>query len=114
MATITVSPTQIDISFTTAEKIGGLVRDQSVPRTAISSVEAVDDGYAATRGLRAPGLGIPGVRKIGTWRANGAKHLVSVRRGEPAIRIELTGQRYDSLIIGSPDAAAIAADVTRP
>jgi len=111
MATITVNPTQLDITFTAAERIGGLVRDQSIPRSAITSVDVVDDGYSATRGVRAPGLGIPRTRKIGTWRANGAKHLVSVRRGEPAIRIGLTGQRYETLIIGSPDATTIAADI---
>lgn len=111
MATITVTPTHLDITFTTAEKIGGLVRDQSIPRSAISSIDVVDDGYAATRGVRAPGLGIPRTRKIGTWRTNRTKHLVSVRRGEPAIRIELTGQRYDTLVLGSPDAPAVAADL---
>jgi len=111
MATITVTPTHLNITLTIAEKVAGLVRDQAIPRSSISSVEVVDDGYAATTGTRAPGLGIPRKRKIGTWRANGAKSLVSVRRSEPAIRVQLTGQRYDTLLIGSPDARAVAADI---
>jgi hypothetical protein len=108
MADIRLTPTQIDITFTTAEKVGGLLRDQTIPRSAVASVEVVEDGYLGTTGVRAPGLGIPGRRRIGTWRTRGATHLVSVRRGEPALRIGLVGQRYDSVLIGTPQAEAIA------
>jgi hypothetical protein len=111
MATITVTPTNIEITFTTAQKLGGLVRDQRIPRTAVKSVAVVEDGYGATTGLRAPGLGIPGRRKLGTWRSRGRRHLVDVRRGEPAVRIELTGQHYDTLVIGTPAATSVAAEL---
>jgi hypothetical protein len=112
MATITVTATHIEIAFTTAERIGGLLRNQWIPRSSISSVEIVDDGYIATSGLRAPGLGIPGRRKLGTWRSRGRRQLVDVRRGEPALRIQLAGQRYDTLVIGSTEARSVAAELT--
>ncbi|SFU03495.1 Pyridine nucleotide-disulphide oxidoreductase [Geodermatophilus amargosae] len=82
---------------------------QVFPRSAITSAEAVSDGLAAARGLRAPGLAIPGRRKIGTWRGRGARRFVDVRRGQPALRLRLQGQHYDELLIGHDDAAALAA-----
>jgi hypothetical protein len=98
----------IEIRFSTWEKIAGLVRDIRVPRTAVTGVEVVPDGLTATRGLRAPGLAWPGVVKIGTWRGRGQKSLVAVRRDQPALRLQLTGQRYDTLLIGTDDASTLA------
>jgi hypothetical protein len=70
------------------------------------------DGISAARALRAPGLGVPGLRKIGTWRrrADGRtrRTAVSVRRGQPAMRIELRGTSWDQLLIGHDDARALA------
>jgi hypothetical protein len=111
MATVTTTPQALRVTLTTTEKVLGLLRDLEVPRSSVTSVEAVADGLAAARGLRAPGLGLPGVRKIGTWRARGEKSLVSVRRGQPAVRVRLAGQRFDSLLLGTDDAAALAAEL---
>jgi hypothetical protein len=60
------------------------------------------------RGLRAPGLALPGVRKIGTWRRPGERTLVAVRKGQPAVRVRLEGARYDVLLLGADDAVALA------
>jgi hypothetical protein len=38
--------------------------------------------------------------------------MVSVRRGQPAVRVRLTGQRFDTLLVGADDAAAVAGDLT--
>jgi hypothetical protein len=48
---------------------------------------------------------------VGTWRGFGdqpRRTAVSVTRGEPAVRIALVGQKFDQLLIGTKDAAAIA------
>jgi hypothetical protein len=111
MATVQRTDSDLSIRFTRAEKLAGLVRDVSVPRTAVTGAELVPDPLSALRGLRAPGLALPGVRKIGTWRGRGGRTLVSVRRDQPAVRIDLTDQRYDSLLVGTDDAAALAADL---
>ena len=108
MSTITLTPDTIEVTFTTAEKVAGLVRDQSIPRSSITEVTVVDDGLSATRGMRAPGLGLPGLRKIGTWRRKSGKELVAVRRGEPAVRITLQGHAHRAAVLGSADADALA------
>jgi hypothetical protein len=112
MATMTTTPQALRITLTRSEKVFGMLRDLEVPRSAVVSAEAVPEGLAALRGLRAPGLGLPGVRAIGTWRRRGEKSLVSVRRGQPAVRVRLTGQRFDTLLVGADDAAAVAGRLT--
>jgi hypothetical protein len=111
MATVTTTPHTLRVSLSRAERVLGLLRDLEVPRSAVQSVEVVPDGVAATRGLRAPGLGLPGHR-IGTWRGRGEKTLVSVRRGRPAVRVRLTGQRFDTLLLGVDDPAAVTGALT--
>ena len=99
------------VRFTTGEKILGLVRDLRVPASAVASVAAVDDGLEEAHGLRAPGLGLPGFRKLGTWRGRTGKTLVSVRRHQPAVRVHLTGEAFATLLIGDDDAAVLAAEI---
>jgi hypothetical protein len=112
MAALQLRPPVLSVSLTRAEKILGLLRDVDVPLSAVRDVEVVADAPSATRGLRAPGLGLPGVRKIGTWRGAGRKTLVCVRRGQPAVRVRLDGQRWDELLVGADDAPAVAAALT--
>lgn len=109
MATIHVSGESLDVRFTGSEKVLGLVRDRSFPLSAITAVETISDAMGAVRGLRAPGLGLPG-RKVGTWRGRG-KTLVAARRGEPAVLVSLQGPGYERLVISTPDAEAVAASL---
>jgi len=112
MATIQLTTETLAVQFTRSEKIAGLVRDLTVPLSAISAVDVVPDALSAVHGLRAPGLGLPS-RKIGTWRRRGERSLVSVRRGQPALRLRLTGRRVDTVLVGLPDPAAVAAELAR-
>ena len=99
MAQLTLTDDTLQLRFTTAEKVLGLVRDHDFPRSAITSARVEQDGLGAVRGVRAPGLGLPAVRKIGTWRGKG-RTLVSVARRQPAVVVELGGQRFDRLVVG--------------
>ena len=114
MTSILVSDDTLTVRLTPVSKVAGLLRDQVIPRSAVTAVEVVTDGLAAARGLRAPGLAIPGRRKVGTWRGRGVRRFVDVRRGQPALRLRLRlqGQHYDELLIGHHDAAALAARLT--
>jgi hypothetical protein len=82
-----------------------------IPRSALRGTEVVENGLRATRGARV-GLHVTGYRKIGRWGLGvGLRQLVSVRRGQPALRLHLdrptTG--YDEVLVSLPDAAAVAA-----
>ena len=111
MATVSTTPGTLTVTLSRAERVLGLLRDLEVPRSAVRAVEVVPDGLTGVRGLRAPGLGLPG-RRIGTWRGRGEKTLVSVRRGQPAVRVRLAGQRFDALLLGVDDPAAVAGTLT--
>ena len=113
MSTITLSDTVLTVRLSPLEKVLGLLRDQVVDRAAIRDVQVVPDGSAAVQGVRAPGLALRG-RKLGTWRGRGATRLVDVRAGQPALRLRLSGHRYDELLLSAPDAEALAAALRTP
>jgi len=108
MSTIHLSDDTLTVRLAPLTRLAGLLRDQRIPLTAVTSVEVVQDGLTAARGLRAPGLALPGRRKVGTWRGRGTRRMVDVRRGQPALRLQLRGQRYDELLLGHDDASALA------
>jgi hypothetical protein len=113
MASLETTPDTLRVRLTRAERLAGLLRDVEVPRSAVTGVDVVADPLCAVRGLRAPGLALPG-RRVGTWRRSGERTLVSVRRGQPAVRVRLAGQRLTTLLVGADDAAAVAARVGTP
>jgi hypothetical protein len=112
MTTVRVHEATLDITFTTTEKVVGLVRDQRIPLGAIRSVEVVPDGLGAVRGIRAPGLALPGRRMVGTWRSRSGKALLAVRGGRPALRLTLEGHRYASVLVTAHGADELAAAVS--
>lgn len=108
MATVKISNNSVEIALTRFEKVAGLLRDLRVPRSAVTSATAVDNGLRALRGLRAPGLGMPGVKAIGTWRGRGYRDFVSTGRG-PAVVLELAGQKFARVVVAADNAKDIAA-----
>lgn len=117
MATIKLNLTAVRVDFTRGEKLAGLLRDIEVPLACVREVAVERDGLQAARGIRAPGLAIPGLRKVGTWRGKGRRTAVSVRRDQPALRLTLDGHKYSDLLIGLSDADQVASRLrgaTRP
>lgn len=86
------------------DRLLALRGDVVVPAHQIASIAAIADGLAAVRGLRAPGLGVPGSRKIGTWRRRGDVTVAVVRGRGPALEITTTGGAVNRIIVSAPDA----------
>ncbi|HEX6956087.1 MAG TPA: hypothetical protein VF156_14535 [Agromyces sp.] len=107
MAEIRITDGRLRITLTRREKVAGLLGDVEVPLSSIRRVDLVDDAFDAVRGLRAPGLAIPGVTRVGTWRGRGRRSLVVARRGRPALVVDLEGQRFDRLVLSTTDAASL-------
>lgn len=108
MASVTVDGAELRVSLTPGEKLAGLHGDVRVPLGAIRDVRVEPDALGAVRGLRAPGLAIPGRTKIGTWRGRGVRRFVVARRGVPAIRVALDGAAFDELVVSTDGAAGVA------
>ena len=111
MAAVQLTLSTLTVRLTRGEKFAGFSRNLQVPLIAVRDVEVVDHPLREVRGLRAPGLDLPGVRKIGTWRRRGERSFVCVRKGQPGVRIRLAGVRFDVLLVGSDDAAGDAAAI---
>lgn len=112
MAKIDMTADNITITLTHWEKIAGLMGDVTIPRSAVTEVALETEPIKATSGLRAPGLGVPGSVKIGTWRGKGRRMYVCARRSVPAVRIEASGLDRDAYLVSVPDAAAVVAALT--
>ncbi|RJK94308.1 hypothetical protein [Vallicoccus soli] len=106
MAELVVDGQRVVLRLSGWERFSALRRgDVVVPRTAVGSVRVVEDVLAEVRGLRAPGLEVPRVVRVGTWRRRGAPpDFVVARRGEPGLVVELSGERWGRLVVGTPDA----------
>jgi hypothetical protein len=109
---VVITPEALEIRLSPLQKVGAARGDLSFPLASITQVEVLTDGIAAVRGVRAPGLGLPGARMLGTWRGRFGKEFVDVRRGEGAVRVTLAGQGYDFLLLGAADPAALARQIS--
>jgi len=89
------------VRFSRTEHVLGLVRDLVVPLSSVATVELMTS-WKAVHGLRV-GLDLPRVRKLGTWHARGHRQLVSLRRGVPALRVALRGEKYDEVLVSVPE-----------
>lgn len=108
MAEVTVDGAAVRIGLTRFEKIAGLLRDQQIPIGSVTGVDVEPEPRAALRGLRAPGLAVPGRTMIGTWRGRGHKMMVRIRRAAPAVRITAEGAPFDAYLVSVDDAEGIA------
>jgi hypothetical protein len=113
MAAVYIVGDRLRVRLTRTEKVLGLLRDTDVPLSQVRDVEFVAEGLAAPAGMRAPGYSWPWARKIGTWRRARSKSMVSVRRGQPALRIRVEGHRFDELVLGADDAETLAVALRR-
>lgn len=107
MAHITLSDEEIRIELSLWEKVFGLMASRTIPRSAVTEVALEAEPLRTTRGMRAPGLGVPGSVKIGTWRGKGRTMFVSIRRSVPAVRIETVGLDRDAFLVSVPNATSV-------
>jgi hypothetical protein len=109
MSRLVITDQRLRLEFSLTEKLlGALRRDLDVPLSNVGSVDLLEDSWSrAVHGLRV-GLGLPGVRLLGTWRKRGLRQLVDLRRGLPSLRITLRDHApYDEVLVSTPDADAL-------
>jgi hypothetical protein len=93
----------VRVKLSRIERLAALHGDVAFPLDLVSRAEGVPEGLAAVRGLRAPGLGIPGVVMLGTTRHAGGKDFCAVRGRGPAILIELDGHPFARILVSTPE-----------
>ena len=80
-------------------KLWGLVRRIEVPLAQVKGATH-DPGAAEERkGMRAPGLGVPGHKWVGTWHKDGERHYWNVTGGSDAVVVEVSTRRFQRLFL---------------
>lgn len=111
MPTITIDARRIHLRLSLAERIFALRGHLTLPLDTIEAVDVVPDALAAVQGLRAPGLGVPGGAKIGTWRRRRGTTIALVRGRGPGLRIRTTDRATQVVVVSTPQAADLAAQL---
>jgi hypothetical protein len=111
MANLAIEGAELVVHLSAVEKLAA-VRGSDA-RFALSSVTDVavePNAWAALRGIRAPGTGIPNVIAYGTLRHRDGKDLALVRGGKkPGLRVDFSPEApFARLIVtvADPDASA--------
>lgn len=86
------------------EVMGSFHGDIAVPLANITGAEVLDQKFWYHLGIRVPGTGLPGLMIAGTYLKKGDRAFVCWKRGEKVLQVNLTGQRYDRLVLGISDA----------
>lgn len=112
MAELAIKDGNIELNLSTKEKFGALQRsDLSFPVASVRSVERLQNSRDGIRGMRAPGTGWPGKIALGKWRTFKTVDFIAVYKNDPGYLIELHDQRYDRIVVSSPDVPALEAMV---
>jgi hypothetical protein len=112
MSHLTVVGGRLQLQFSRAEKVLGLLRDLDVPLDGIESADSLRESWwRAVRGWRV-GFSLPRFRLLGTWRKRRQRQLVDLRRGQPSLRLTLReGAAYDEVLVSSPRADDVLAQL---
>jgi hypothetical protein len=103
MAKLIINDRNVTVSLSVVEKLEALHGDVTVPRSAVAQVRTVPDGMVEVHGLRAPGTGLPGVIKVGTWRNREGNTFAVCHGRRPAIVLDLVGASYNRLVVTLDD-----------
>ena len=112
MARLEIQGDRLVVCLSAGEQFAAVVlRSPKVPLSTVRSARVVQHPFEELRGIRAPGLGVPGSIALGTWRSRRGKDFVAVYRGRPAVIVELEGARYRRFVVSVADPAAVVAAI---
>ncbi len=118
MSTVRLTDQAIEVTLSPLEKVVAMRGDLRLPLGAVTKAEVVPDALTEARGLRAPGLAVPGLFTVGTWRGRGTSQVILVRRGVPALRVTSELPGLGTVLVSTPAAdalvRAIEASVSAP
>jgi len=111
MSTVTVKPASISIELTPSESFWGFHKDIEVWAPNVTGAQALDKSWLRSLGMRLPGAAIPGLFILGTYRWRGDIAYVSWTRGTQPLQINLTNHKYSRIVVGVPNAEALAEEI---
>ena len=107
MASITIDDDRLTVRLHGLSRLWAMRSGVSVPLGSVRGA-TVDPGAAREpKGRRSPGLHVPGLAAVGTFHRGGETILWDVRRGTRAVVLQLSGERYDRVVVEVADPRAV-------
>ena len=112
MANLVVEGDELVLHLSRTEKLESVHGDLRAPRSAVRSVEVLDDAHEpADYGFKV-GERLPGHSEVATVRSGGQKLFAAVHHDTPrGVRVNFEGTDYDAWIVGSADPEALKARI---
>lgn len=102
MAALVVDGADLVVRLNPLEQLGAMRANVRIPLSSITAVRVSETPSSELRGIRAPGIGIPGVISLGTRRGRGFRDFAAVYYLKPAVlAIDATGARFDRLVVSA-------------
>ncbi len=89
MARILVTESTLEVRLTGLDVLWGFRRRLVVPLASVRGATADPGAAAEPKGVRSPGLHLPGVAAVGTFHRGGDKTLYAVRSGRRTVVVQL-------------------------
>ena len=112
MAELLVEGDELVLHLSGTEKLESVHGDLRAPRSAIRSVDVLEDAHdPADHGLKI-GERLPGYSEVAVVRTGGQKLFAAVHHDTPrGLRIDFDGTDYDAWIVGSADPESLKARI---
>ena len=115
MAELVVEGDELVLHLSRTEKLEVVHADLRAPRSALRSIDVLDDAHEpADHGFKV-GERLPGHSEVAVVRTGGQKLFAVVHHDTPrGVRIDFDGTDYDAWVVGSADPEALKASIQQP
>ena len=103
MSVVHVTADHLTVELTGLRRLWALKRRITVPLAHVRGATVDAGAFDEPKGLRAPGLHLPGVASMGSFRRDGEWTFWEARPSDRLVVIELRDERYARLVLEVDD-----------
>lgn len=113
MARVQIVDDRLRVQLHGLSRVWAMRSGLDVPLTSVRGATFDPDVVREPKGVRSPGLHVPGVAAVGTFHRDGEKTLWETYRGSRTVVIQLAGGSWDRIVVEVPDPRATVDLVNR-
>lgn len=103
MARVQIVDDRLRVQLRGLSRVWAMRSRLEVPLTNVRGATFDPDVVREPKGVRSPGLHVPGVAAVGTFHHDGEKTLWETYRGTRTVVIQLAGEPYDRIVVEVPN-----------